>query len=210
MLAKLWLLSLFCFACGSLDNVNKAFQELNGTVNGTQILSPADGPYLVTSDLVVPHNTTLTIEAGTEVFFVPNVGIRVHGSLHSKGTTSDRITFQAISCNETIHCDSTNTSRFYNPGIRLVDGTSWNNGRLELQWNGQWGTICDNRNNWDFREMGVVCRQLGFLGAKRYYKYPGSGPVYMTDVSCKGDEASLWDCYYNWRSCCELALLLME
>ena len=205
MLAKLWMLSLFCFTYGSVDNVNKTIQNTNGTVVGNQTLSREEGPYLVTRDLVVAQNATLTIEAGTEVFFIPNVGIRVHGSLHAKGTPSERITFRAIPCNDTIHCDSTNKSRFYNPGIRLVDGTSHNNGRLELEWKGQWQTVTNSWNVWDYRETEVACRQLGFLGAKRYYNHPGSGPAQsrMDNLYCSGKEDSLWQCSYNWRSYCK-------
>ncbi len=209
MLLQLWMLSLFCFTYGSLDNVNKNYQRVNGSVVSNQTLRRADGPYLVTSDLIVAQNATLTIEAGTEVCFVPNVGVRVHGSLHAKGTPSELITFRAIPCKDAVHCNDTNLERFYKPGIRLVDGTSYSNGRLEIQRNGQWGTICDRWSNWDFREMGVACRQLGFLGAKRTYKHPGSGPVYMSDLSCKGNEESLWDCRYYSRSCCELPLDLI-
>jgi len=160
----------------------------------------------VTSDLVIAHNATLTIQAGSEVFFVPTVGLRVHGSLHAKGAHSKRITFRALPCNETVLCNDTNLGRFYNPGIRLVGGTSHSNGRLEIKWNGQWGTICNYYSYWDYRETAVACRQLGFLGAKRYYRYPGSGPVHMRDVNCNGREESLWDCGYNQRSCSELSL----
>ena len=210
MLAKLWMLSLFYFTYGSVDNVNKTVQNTNGTVIGNQTLSREEGPYLVTSDLVVAQNATLTIEAGTEVFFVPNVGIRVYGYLHAKGTPSERITFRAIPCKDTIHCNSTNPSRFYNPGIRLVDGTSYNDGRLEYHWNGRWGTVTDRWNNWDYRETKVACRQLGFLGAKRSYYYPGSGSYFspMSDFSCKGNEDSLWDCGYSWRGWSELICIL--
>ena len=209
MLAKLWIFSLFCLTYGSCANLRKSFQEVNGTIIGNRTFSPAGGPYLVTSDLVVAHNATLTIEAGSEVIFVPTVGLRVHGSLHARGTHSNRITFGALPCNETVLCNNTNLSRFYNSGIRLVGGTSHNNGRLEIQRNGQWGTICNYYNYWDDRETEVACRQLGFLGAKRYYFYPGSGSEFMKDVDCTGKEQSLWDCHYRWRSCRELSLVLI-
>jgi len=209
MLVKLWILSLFCLTYGNCAISKTSFQEVNGTITGNRTFHPADGPYLVTSDLVVAHNATLTIEAGSQVLFVPTVGLRVHGSLHAKGTHSKRITFRALPCNETALCDNTNLGRFYNPGIRLVGGTSPSNGRLEIKWNGQWGTICNYWGYWDFRETAVACRQLGFLGAKRYYTYPGSGPVYMRRVNCNGKEESLWDCSYYWRSCCELSFVLI-
>ena len=207
MLAKLWIFLLFCLNYGSCANLTKSFQEVNGTINGNLTFNSTDGPYLVTSELVVAHNATLTIEAGSEVVFVPTVGLRVHGSLHARGTHLNRTTFRALPCNETVFCNNTNLDRFYNPGIKLVGGTSHSNGRLEIQRNGQWGTICNYANRWDYKETTVACRQLGFLGAKRYYTYPGSGPVHMRDVYCNGKEETLWDCGYSWSSCCELSLV---
>ena len=44
--------------------------------------------------------------------------------------------------------------------MRLVDGLSSYEGRVEVCSGGQWGTICNS--NWDYREARVVCRQLGF------------------------------------------------
>ena len=209
MLLKCCILLAFFFKYGNCDNGRNISWELNGTIIGNQTLTRAGGPYLVTSDLVVAENATLTIEPGTHVNFVPSVGIRVHGSLHAKGTPSQIITLRAIPCNETAFCSNSSSASFYNQGIRLVDGTSHSNGRLELLWRGQWGTIC-NRYDWDYKDTQVACRQLGFLGAKRYYRHPGSGPVYMKYVHCNGREESLWDCPYTWalhRQCCEFILV---
>lgn len=44
--------------------------------------------------------------------------------------------------------------------IHLVNGTSGNEGRLEICLNRSWGTICDD--GWTNNDAEVVCRQLGY------------------------------------------------
>lgn len=40
--------------------------------------------------------------------------------------------------------------------IRLVNGDNVNQGRLELLYNGTWGTVCDNF--WSYSNSKVACR----------------------------------------------------
>ena len=43
-----------------------------------------------------------------------------------------------------------------------MGGQTSREGRIEIQHNGQWGTICDD--HWDDNAATVACRQLNFAG----------------------------------------------
>ena len=88
-------------------------------------------------------------------------------------------------------------------GVRLVEGKTPNQGRLEVRHRGQWGTVC----GWVFgtREVEVACRQLGYSGAG--FVLPlgvpdpvgDIGPILLDGLSCMGDEWALEMCYhYGW------------
>uniref|UniRef100_A0A667I1S6 Galectin-3-binding protein n=1 Tax=Lynx canadensis TaxID=61383 RepID=A0A667I1S6_LYNCA len=80
--------------------------------------------------------------------------------------------------------------------VRLADGDSTNEGRVEIFYRGQWGTVCDNL--WDLTDASVVCRALGFENATqalgRAAFGPGAGPIMLDEVECTGTESSLAEC----------------
>lgn len=81
-------------------------------------------------------------------------------------------------------------------GIRLVGGSSQNEGRVEIFHDSQWGTVCDD--GWDDTDAAVVCNQLGYTdGADAFSSArfgQGSGNIWLDDLACSGNEATIQDC----------------
>jgi len=80
--------------------------------------------------------------------------------------------------------------------VKLENGSSYNEGRVEVYYNSHWGTVCDD--GWDDTDAGVVCRQLGFgssgiaIGSARFGQ--GSGSIWLDNVMCTGNESTLVSC----------------
>ena len=79
---------------------------------------------------------------------------------------------------------------------RLSDG-SGKTGRVEVCLNNMWGTVCDY--GWDKKDAEVVCRQLGLpfrdaIAVGLAVTGRGSGPIFLSEVDCLGNESSLISC----------------
>ena len=94
--------------------------------------------------------------------------------------------------------------------LRLVDGTLTDEegqlceGRLEIYYDGAWGTICDDY--WTHEDADVACRALGFMASvkdverfKTGYFPAGdrSQEIVLDDMLCTGNESGLLECPSN-------------
>ena len=72
-------------------------------------------------------------------------------------------------------------------------------GRLEIYYNGTWGTICDD--SWDLKDATVACRQLGYPVAIRKSTRAefgrGTGEIWLDNVECTGEEERLSNCEHG-------------
>ncbi|XP_078333709.1 neurotrypsin-like [Crassostrea virginica] len=95
---------------------------------------------------------------------------------------------------------TTNTTQAPTTPLRLVGGGTPYEGRLEVYYNGNWGTICDD--HWDERDTAVACQSLGFSSndtdtwcCARFGQ--GTGLILLDDVYCLGTESDLGQCAHG-------------
>ena len=112
-------------------------------------------------------------------------------SLHAMGALPHSLPFMAVPVDNCTEGD-----------IRLVNGLLANEGRVEICFNNQWGTICDD--SWGAAEAQVVCRQLNYTVNLQHSvpfsnAYFGSGltAIHLDDLNCTGTERRLADCGHS-------------
>ena len=112
--------------------------------------------------------------------------------------------------------------------VRLVGGSNPLEGRLEVCFFNQWGTICSGSSGQS--EAGVICSQLGYARTGTYISIQdhnyvivetttflstgatplvatdffgrGDGPIVGNNVMCRGDEDQIIDCIFDRNHNC--------
>ncbi|XP_041038353.1 deleted in malignant brain tumors 1 protein-like [Carcharodon carcharias] len=81
--------------------------------------------------------------------------------------------------------------------LQLANGKHRCEGRVEVFYNGTWGTVCSEKL--DRHDAEVICKQLqcGHLTSIDYDAQlfgEGSGPIWLDEVECMSHESTIWQC----------------
>ena len=83
--------------------------------------------------------------------------------------------------------------------VRLAGFGNSAAGRVEMSVNGVWGTV--GNDNWSSKNAEVLCRMLGYpdggipIGMAAFGE--GYGPIWLNNLTCKGDEDSILSCPHS-------------
>ena len=82
--------------------------------------------------------------------------------------------------------------------VRLVGGESKREGRVEICYNGVWGTVCADKG-WNEMDANVVCQQLNFcydraVPINNGQFGAGEGPTLLENVGCNQNHSNLSQC----------------
>jgi len=198
------------------ENSNK----IGGEVDGQEILP--SGTYDVEKDINIRPGGKLILQRGTILNFSPSVGMMVAGKLEARGTSPDDIMFtlkrEPVMINDTtesltnegeLEAETEATVPKNSPPpipIRLLGGKSEHEGRLQIQIDGQWGTVCDY--NWNIINAALVCHQLGLALNPNDWRLerneiPGAGSheeILLSNIQCTEHDTDITKCRFEKKN----------
>ena len=79
--------------------------------------------------------------------------------------------------------------------VRLIEGESEREGRVEICYNGVWGTVCADYG-WDEVDVNIVCQQLGFSyqGTTSISNNQFGALILLGNVACNQNHSNLSQC----------------
>lgn len=155
-------------------------------------------PIVIKTDIIVHKKSKLTIGPGAEIFFAPTKGIIVYGTLEALGTPDERIRMDLLKSTQSsiVNRRSQNNAN-YKQFVRLVDGYTPNEGRVQVRFNNRWHSMCTNSKNLTSTDIKVLCNQLGYSEGQWYRwfeKRNESLQLMLQSPQCSGHESSINQC----------------
>ncbi|XP_030834835.1 deleted in malignant brain tumors 1 protein-like [Strongylocentrotus purpuratus] len=129
-----------------------------------------------TGDIILDNVQCVGTE--TNIAFCPHVGYGNHNCGHDEDV--------GVICAEPLE-------------TRLVNGNGAFEGRVEVYYQGSWGTVCDDL--WNTLNSNVVCRSLGYPQATDFFRSAdkfeeGTGNIILDNVECVGNETNIAFCQH--------------
>ncbi len=82
----------------------------------------------------------------------------------------------------------------------MVNGTHEGEGRVEVKFRDQWGSVCSS--GWSTNDAKVVCRQLGYdvsvmTDIHAVTTLTSGGITWLSNIGCSGSENNLAECSHK-------------
>ena len=163
------LVGYFADSSSDKSHVCQCYYTLNATYQSITSESIIHSGFYISSCCERQHN------GGNMTLFNINCNNQSRGFVHdcTYSVVMEYNTAPASGCtlqNELIIGCYEQSSCSNSGDLRLRDGNSTHEGRVELCSQGLWGRISDRYNSWNSRYAMVVCRQLGYPWECKFFK----------------------------------------
>ena len=120
-------------------------KPLGGRIETSLTLTKRLDPYVIRSDLTIMPSASMSVDAGVELQFYPNVGILVLGSLTMSGRSDDVIRAGPVKTSDRQKRAISSSMTESTPRIHLIGGETEDEGFIEIynSTERRWALVCD-------------------------------------------------------------------